>query len=132
MKKLLISMAVLLLVFVAFNFNVLFTLNYFDDIRNSDEYLIKAFRSRPYHSINELKQLEIEYLGNVDEYRIYYVPLNSSRYAPPEESDVFTFPSESFTRVIGIKNGMLFTLGSLIHESSIDVKSLYELIHGKF
>lgn len=132
MKKLLISMAVLLLVFVAFNFNVLFSVNYFDDIRNSDEYLIKTFRSHHNFSFKELKQLEINYLGQVDGFRIYFVPIKGSWISDPWTKDGFTFPSESHTRIIGIKNGMLFTLGNLIHETSIDIKNLYELIQGKF
>lgn len=132
MKKLWIPAAILLLLFLLFRFNAIASIQYFDDIKNSDEFLIKAFRSHHHYTIGELRQLKIEYLGEVDGYRIYDVSYKGSVNSDPWTKQGYTFPPESHTRVIGIKKGSLYVLGELVHESNIDIKRLYEVIQSKF
>jgi hypothetical protein len=131
-KRALIYIFLLLFLFVVFNFKIVASINYTDAIRNSDELLIKAFRSRPNYSIKELRQLEIEYLDVVDGYRVYFVPLKASHYSLPLVKDSFTFPSESLARIVGIKNGRLHVLGELVKENDADTRRLYELMQIKF
>ena len=110
MKRIVISISILFLVFVMFSLNVLVSVNYIDEIRNSDEYLIKSFRSHHNYSIKELKQLEIEYLGEVDGYRIYFVPSKGkgSWTSDPWIKDGYTFPSESHTLIGSINSSVIF------------------------
>lgn len=110
-------------------------LNKSDNISDRDKKLIKEFRSHHNYSNDELKSLEIKYLGEVDGYRIYFVPfkgssgvLNSGAW----KKEGYTFPVASHTQIIGIKDGNLYTLGNLIHETSINIRGLYELMPEEF
>lgn len=131
MRKVIISVILLLLLFVALKFNVLFSVNYFDNIKNSDEYIIKAYRLHNKYSLKELKQLEIRYLGGMDGYKIYFVPIKDSSI-PDEWKDRFYFSPKSNARILGVKNGVVYTFGELVNDSSIHTKSLYKLIQGNF
>lgn len=128
MKKVVILITLLLLIFLSFNFEVLFSIDYFNDIRNSDEYLIKKFRSHHNYSLKELKQLEIDDLAEIDGYRIYFISLKNSSISDGWVKEEYDFPSEPYVRIVGIKNGELFTLEKLVEENLIFTKGLYKLI----
>lgn len=106
-----------------------------DNIADEDEKIIKEFRSHHGYSINELKNLDIKYLGTVDDYKIYYVPFKGASGVLKENSWIeegYTFPAECHTRIVGIKSNNLYTIGNLIYETQINIKQLYELLPKEF
>jgi len=106
-----------------------------DSIADRDEKVIKEFRSHHNYSNEELKSLAIKYLGEVDGFRIYFVPFKGSSGVLNEGSwtkDNYTFPVESHTRIIGIKNSNLYTVGNLIHETPINIKALYDILPNEY
>lgn len=106
-----------------------------DNIVDEDEMIIKEFRSHHDYSNDELKKLEIKYLGTVDGFKIYYVPFKgSSGVINPNNWIIegYTFPVECHTRIVGIKSKNLYTVGKLIHETQINIKQLHELLPNEF
>ena len=100
-----------------------------DNIPDGDERIIKEFRSHHDYSDVELKNLSIVYLGEIDGYRIYEVPYKGEGASGEAWiRDGYKFPFKSHARIMGIKNGHLYTLGELIYETSIDAKGLYNLM----
>jgi hypothetical protein len=99
-------------------------------INKDNEKIMKEFRSHHGYSSDELEKLKIKYIGNVDNFYIYYVPFkdNSYDYDKDFEAKGYRFPAKSHTRIIGIKDGKLYTLGNIIYETSISVKDLYNLL----
>ena len=110
-------------------------INRSDNIDDKDEAVIKEFSSHHDYTNNELKNLEIKYLGTVDGYRIYYVPFKGSSGVLNPTSwtkEGYIFPIECQTRIIGIKSTNLYTIGNLMHETSINIKQLYEVLPEEF
>lgn len=106
-----------------------------DNTLDKDEKIIKQFRANQNYSINELKNLQIKYLGEIDNYNIYYVPFKGSSGVLNENAWVkngHTFPIESQTRIIGIKNDQLYTLGNLLNETQINIDNLYDLMPDEY
>jgi hypothetical protein len=104
-------------------------INRSDNIPDGDEKIIKEFRAHHDYSDAELKSLAITYLGEINGYRIYGVPYKGVElYDKDWIKDGYNFPSKSHSRIIGIISGHLYTLGNLIHETSIDIKGLYNLV----
>ncbi|MBU3179200.1 hypothetical protein KPL47_23185 [Clostridium estertheticum] len=106
-------------------------INESDSIIESDEKIIKEFRSHHNYSDKELKNLAINYLGDVDGFRVYFVPFKGSSGVLNEKNwtkDNYIFPIKSQTRIIGIKEDKLYTLGNLIHETNINIKALYTIL----
>ena len=102
-----------------------------DSIPDNDEKIIKEFRSKQNYTTDQLKILEIKHLGDVSDYRIYYVPFKGSSGIINEEDwkkGEYIFLNESHTRIIGISNNKLYTLGNLINETQIDIKALYNIV----
>ena len=95
---------------------------------DKDESIIKEFRSHHGYSNDELKKLEIKYLGTVDNYRIYYVPYKNESEGESWVKEGYTFPPKSHDKIVGIKSNKLYTIGNLIHETQINIKQLYELL----
>ena len=110
-------------------------INKSDSITDGDEKIIKEFRSHHDYSNKELKNLAIHYLGDVDGFRVYFVPFKGSSDVPNEKSwikDNYAFPIKSQTRIMGIKDDKLFTLGNLIHETTINIKALYTVLPNEY
>jgi hypothetical protein len=128
MKKVITLITLLLLIFLTFKHNVVFSIDYLDDIRNSDEYLIKKFRSHHNYSLKELRQLEIDGMFEIDGYKIYYVSIKDSQISDGWVQEEYNFPSESYVRIVGIKNGRLYILEKLVEENLVFTKGLYKLI----
>lgn len=106
-----------------------------DDINDGHEYIIKEFRSHHDYSYDELKELDIKYLGDVDNFSIYYVEYEKESgiiYPEGWNVDGFIFPSQSHTRIMGISGGKLYVLGKLIHETSINVEALYWIMPDEY
>lgn len=99
-------------------------------INEENEKLIKEFRSHHGYSSDELKNMKIKYIGNVDNYYIYYVPFKDKwyDYQGDFKCQGYSFPAQSQVRIIGSKDGKLYTLGMMIFETSINVKDLYNLL----
>lgn len=97
---------------------------------SSDEKIIKEFRSHQKYSSSELKAIEIKYLGNVDNYKIYYVSYKEqvSANEKPFIKDNYIFPIAAQTRIVGIKEKELYTLGNMLYETQINVQQLYNLV----
>ncbi|WPC43932.1 Ig-like domain-containing protein [Clostridium sp. JS66] len=103
-------------------------------INTENEKIIKKVRSY-FYTNNELKNMKIKYLGNVEGYFIYYVPLKPV----VEEGNDYTakgyvFSARSMQRIVGIKDGELYTLGNLIFETSLreHVGEVYNLLIDEF
>ena len=127
MKRLL---AVIFIIFL-FGCSDINYINHNDNIPDKDEKLIKEFRSHHNYTNEELKNLQIKYLGCVEDYNIYDVPFKDYSGVSGDGAwtkDGYTFPVDSHTRIIGIKNGQLYTIGNLIHETTINMKELYRLL----
>jgi hypothetical protein len=104
-----------------------------DNINDKDEAIIKEFRSHHGYSNDELKNLEIKYLGAVDDYEIYYVPFkNESESSDNWIKEGYIFPAKSHTRIVGVKSNELYTIGNLIHETQINIMQLYEVLPEEF
>jgi hypothetical protein len=106
-----------------------------NNINDNDEAIIKEFRSHHGYTNKELKNLEVNYLGTVDSYKIYYVPFKGSSGVLNPSSwtkEGYTFPIECQTRIIGIKSSELYTIGNLIHETQINIKQLYDMLPEEF
>ena len=105
-----------------------------DDIEDGDEAIIKDFRSNHKYSNEELKNLDIKYLGTVDKYKIYYVPYNIDNGFGSKNTtkEGYAFTIESLTRIVGIESKNLYTLGNLIYETRINIKQLHELLPEEF
>lgn len=98
-------------------------------IDNKDEKIIKEFRSHHGYAEEDLKTLVINYLGDIEGYRIYFVEYNGEEEINGEWiKDGYKFPVKSHTRIIGSKADNLYTLGNLIYETQIDVKALYDMV----
>lgn len=124
---------VLILVFVLVGCKSTNYINSKDNIDDKDEAIIKEFRSNHGYSNDELKKLDIKYLGIVDDYSIYYVPIKKEQESMEDwVKEGYTFPAESHTRIVGIKSSKLHTIGELIHETQINIKKLYEILPEEF
>lgn len=131
MRKIIISITLLLMVLVMFKFRILFTLNYFDKIRNTDEYIIKEHRYHQNYSLKELKRLEIIYKGEMAEYRIYFVPYKDSSIPKEYKNKLYSSP-KSNKRIVGIKNNRVYTYADLASDSSVYTRTLYKLLNGYY
>ncbi len=97
-----------------------FTVSNKYNINAENEKIIKEFRSHHGYTNDELKNMKIKYLGNIEGYFIYYVPLKKSFDCGNDyEAKGYVFSSVSMTRIIGINNGELYTLGNMIFETSL-------------
>lgn len=104
-----------------------------DSIDDKDEAIIKEFRSHHEYSKDELKSLDIKYLGKVDDYRIYYVPFKGKEEVGNNiTKEGYTFSDTSSTRIMGISSGNLYTFGNLINETQINIKKLYDVLPEEF
>ncbi|MBS4538464.1 hypothetical protein GOQ27_08305 [Clostridium sp. D2Q-11] len=106
-----------------------------DNINDKDEKIIKEFRSHHDYSKEELKSLNIKYLGEVDGFRIYFVPYKGSNGILNERDWIkegAVFPIESHTRILGVQYNKLYTLSNLVYETQINIKQLYELLPEEF
>lgn len=106
-------------------------INTSDSIEDSDEKMIKEFRSHQNYSSEELKSLGIKYLGEVDGFKIYFVPFKGSigvRDGGSFTKENYTFSIESQIKVIGIKDNILYTMGELLHQTSINTEELYNIL----
>lgn len=131
MKKIL--SIILILVFVLAGCKSTNYINSKDNIDDKDEAIIKEFSSNHGYSDDELKKLEIEYLGIADDYSIYYVPIKEEQESGEDwTKDGYTFPAKSHTKIVGIKSNKLYTIGELIHETQINIKKLYEVLPEEF
>lgn len=131
LKKLICAVLLLLIVFIPWK-SMSYT-NTRDGIGDKDEAIIKEFRSHHGYSKNELKNLEIKYLGTVDDYKIYYVPYkNDEPLTKDLVKEGYTFPFKCQTRIIGINSYKLYTIGNLIYETQINIKQLYEILPEEF
>lgn len=104
-------------------------------INAENDKIIKEFRSHHGYTNDELKNMKIKYLGNVEGYFIYYVPLKPVVEEGNDcEAKGYVFPAVSMTRIIGIKDGTLYTLGNLIFETSLreHVGEVYNLLIDQF
>jgi len=108
--------------------------NSFNAIDDHDERIIKDFRSHHGYSKFELYNLEIRPLGEINDYKIYYVPFKGQEdyLNPPFEAQGYTFPLASQTRIVGIKGDRLYTLVWLIRVEDMELTKLYELILKEF
>ncbi|WP_028550781.1 hypothetical protein [Paenibacillus sp. UNC451MF] len=108
--------------------------NSYNNINDHDERLIKDFRSHHGYSRFELFSLEIRLLGEINDYKIYYVPFKGmdDTLNKPFEEQGYNFPIQSQTRIIGIKGNRLYTLGWLIRMNDMDLNKLYKLIIKEF
>jgi len=135
MKSKLIPSSIILicLIFLGYSFVNYFTyIDKKDSIRDDDEKLIKKFRSHHNYSLDELKGLEIEYLDEIDGYRIYLVEFDGNTdmgSLSGWDIDEYVFPIGASTRIIGIKDDNLYVSGKLIYETAIDIDRLYELVY---
>lgn len=105
------------------------------NINAESEKIIKEFRSHHGYTSDELKNIKIRYLGNIHGYYIYYVPLKKSYDDGNDyKTNGYVFPGVSMTRIIGIENGNLYTLGNMIFETSLreDVGEVYNLLLDEF
>lgn len=104
-----------------------------DNIPDKDERLIKKFRSYQEYSNNELKNLDIRYLGTVYNYKIYYVPYKGENGGEGDwVQGGYIFPTASHTRIIGIKSNKLYVLGELIFEQHINIELLYKILPDEY
>lgn len=94
-----------------------FYVNPYDDIRDDDERLIKQDRSHSEYCNEELNVLKIEFLGEVEGYRVYNAPLKGPN---------------SKLNVLAIKNGKAYNLYKLVHETSISIEKLNEILPNEF
>lgn len=115
-----------------------FTVSNMYSINTENEKIIKEFRSHHGYTNEELKNMKIKYLGNVEGYFIYYVPLKESadygNSMQSYEADGYVFPAVSMSRIIGIKDSKLYTLGNLIFETSLKdhAEEVYNLLIDEF
>jgi hypothetical protein len=134
MKNLISLISLILLLFIT-GCSPKSYINNKDSIPDNDEKIIKEFRSHHNYTKDQLKTLEIKHLGDVSDYRIYYVPFKGSSGVLNEEDWIegeYIFPIESHTRIIGIRNDKLYTLGELINETQIDIKALYNIMPDEY
>lgn len=106
-----------------------------DSINDDDEKLIKKFRSNHDYTFDELKELQIEYLGEVSGFRIYLVEYRGDIAMCPLtgwEIDGYVFPLGATTKIMGIKEDKLYVSGKLIYETSIDIPILYDLVYSLY
>lgn len=115
-----------------------FTVSNMYSINTENEKIIKEFRSHHGYTNDELKNMKIKYLGNVEGYFIYYVPLKESAdygsSMQSYEAGGYVFPAVSMSRIIGIKDSKLYTLGNLIFETSLKdhAGEVYNLLIDEF
>lgn len=121
--------AIIILATINFSFDTN-TINQYDNIPDDDEFLIKNFRAHHDYSAIELKFLDIKFLGEVDGYRIYYVPNKNDTSYDQDDWKVgkLVFPSKCHTRIVGIKNNKLSVIGELLNEIKINAQKLYNII----
>lgn len=74
--------------------------------------------------------MPIQYLGEVDGARVYEVPPVASNVtgSPFYNYNGYVFADRSFTSIIGIKEGRLYTFGELINEVKVSVEKLYDFM----
>lgn len=119
MKKLFIVLLVLII------FLFIFT-------RIGDRALIKMMRSGQISPFSKAMNIDIEYLGKVEGYRIYYAESYSKGYLGDRDTvDGYIFETKLFSNIIGIKYLGFYTLGELLYERDINGKKLYEVLPEK-
>ncbi|MBP1967548.1 hypothetical protein GQF04_23810 [Paenibacillus aceris] len=110
------------------------TLYYFQvevkDNRELDEAKIREFRRYHIATESELEQIPIRYLGEVDGARVYEVPPVASNVigSPFYNYNGYVFADKSFSSIIGIKEGRLYTFVALLNIEKVNVKKLYDLM----